>query len=149
MAAKYGDGMLHRKEHERHLVRKIVVPILARHRLNRPKHAVRRIVEENIEITVGRPREFDPTLDVSEIISPPLARASATVSSLAARSVSQPTTLAPSARKRNAAARPIPFPVPVISAVLPASRFMWVTHFALGVGGERFRVISGAFKAEP
>ncbi len=55
-------------------------------------------------------------------IRPPAARASSTVSAEVSWLRSQPTTWAPSRAHSSAAARPIPPPVPEISARFPSSR---------------------------
>src|SRR5690349_5595766 len=53
---------------------------------------------------------------------PPACSTMATVSLASSTFTSQPTTHAPSAAKRTAAARPCPLAVPVMSATLPSSR---------------------------
>ena len=55
-------------------------------------------------------------------IRPPLARTILTVSSEVSRCRSHPTTWAPSRAQSSAVARPIPPPVPEMSARLPSSR---------------------------
>ena len=56
------------------------------------------------------------------VMTPPASTTSRTVSSDVCGLRSHSTTVAPSAAKRSAAARPMPTPVPVIRATLPASR---------------------------
>ena len=69
-------------------------------------------------------------------IRPPLARTILTVSSEVARCRSHPTTWAPSRAQSSAVARPIPPPVPEMSARLPSSR---------PIGGSSVRLLVSSF----
>src|SRR5882757_9183461 len=61
-------------------------------------------------------------------IRPPASRTSLTVCSAADGLISHPTTVAPSAAKSLAAARPMPLATPVMKAIFPTSLPIYVLH---------------------